>query len=115
MCRRCKRYPQALPQEELSVKRAVSIILIFVFFAVFAAGSFAQAIKPEKGNKTTIKGEIILLDRRTNQMVVREDATGDIKTITADHKFISTLRRGDHVKIKLKKGTNIAKSVKVIK
>lgn len=90
-------------------------MLIFVLALAFLANMTLAVSAEEAKPQHVIKGTIVSIDAAKNELVVKVTATGEEKTIVATPKMLSALKVNDSVKVKLKKNTNQAKSIKVIK
>ena len=103
----------------LNMKKISIILFALLLMCGTAISSFAQASHTTSANKTkvnteTVRGEIISVDMANNTIVVKEGKTGTEKTITVDSKVISSLKANEKVKVTVKKGSNVAVSVKEI-
>jgi len=93
---------------------AISISVLFISVAVIPA--FAQAKQHKKAEVAieVIHGTIASIDMAKKEIVVQDQKTGQNKTFVVSGKVISALKAGEKVKVKVKAGSNVAESVKVV-
>jgi hypothetical protein len=92
------------------MKKMLIFAMTLAFMANMTLAVFAAEAKP----RHVIRGTIVSIDAAKNELVVKVAATGEEKTIVATHKMLSSLKVNDNVKVKLKKDTNQAKSIRII-
>jgi hypothetical protein len=104
------------------MKKEMIFALIVLFITVSAAPVFAQGGSPKSekiSNKTwakseMIKGQIASIDSVKNEITVKQAVTGTDKTVKVDPKEIALLKVGEMVKIKVKPGSDMAQSIKLV-
>ena len=97
------------------MKKLMVISLVMFLIAGVSALSFAQTAGAKKTEAAVdiVRGTVVSVDTAKNAIVVKENKTGESKTIVVDASIIPTLKAGDHVKATLKAGSNAAESVKI--
>jgi len=98
------------------MKKLMAISLVMFLVAGVSIPGFAQtaAVKKTEPAVDIVRGTVASVDAAKNEIVVKENKTGESKTIMVDPSIIPTLKAEDHVKVTLKAGTNVAESVKKI-
>lgn len=61
----------------------------------------------------SIKGRIIAIDREKNEILLQEDITHNKTVISVPQERMQDLKLGNHVRMRVKVGTNIA--IKIVK
>lgn len=107
------------------MKKIIVIVLTVISLFVFIVPSFAQGQQQppqpdrtiytdENGQKfQSVRGIILAIDRRENEILLREDFTDEKKIIAVPKERLQNLAVGDHVRIRVKLDTNQA--LKVVK
>jgi Cu/Ag efflux protein CusF len=101
------------------MKKVLAIALIVLFTAGISAPIFAAE---QQGKKTeaapqfeTIRGEVTAIDATAKTAVIKESKSGELKTVKLSDKALGEIKVGEKVKIKIKAGSDVAESIKVIK
>ncbi len=95
------------------------IISLFALFLIcgmniksFAQTSQVTSTKKAAVNNETFSGKVISINAAKNEVTIVENKTAVEKIIVATSKAVSVLKVGEEVKVTLKKGSNIAVSIK---
>ena len=101
------------------MKKLIIILLALLFMCGMNISSFAQTSQVASTKKTAVNTEVISgkvtsINAAKNEITVQENKTAIEKTITTTPKVISALKVGEEVKVTLKKGGDVAVSVKKI-
>ncbi len=98
------------------MKKNIFILAVAVLVLGMTGLTFAQTAAVVAKNvevKTyAVKGKIVTIDTKQNEIVIKENKTDLEKTIIADANIIASFKVGDEVKATLKEGSNVAISVK---
>lgn len=86
-------------------------VLVLLFIAGFSLPSFAG--KDKKCDR--IVARIVSVDAAAKTIVVKEEKSGESRTIKISAKALSQIKVGDRVRIKLKPGTDESMGVRVLK
>ena len=78
----------------------------------FAQTSQVTSTKKAAVNNETFSGKVISINAAKNEVTIVENKTAVEKIIVATSKAVSVLKVGEEVKVTLKKGSNIAVSIK---
>ncbi|MBF0479662.1 MAG: hypothetical protein HQL26_09280 [Candidatus Omnitrophica bacterium] len=100
------------------MKKNLGIALMMVLVLGVAMPSWAA--KSGSKNKAEQKydrivAEVVSIDTTANTIVVKEEKTGESRTIKISAKAAAEIKVGDRVRIKLKVGTNESAGVRVLK
>ncbi|NTV30152.1 MAG: hypothetical protein HGA80_08750 [Candidatus Omnitrophica bacterium] len=96
-------------------------VLGIVFSVMLVVGMMAPAFAAKPSDKQVAKkfdrivAEVVSLDVAQKTIVVKEEKSGESRTISISAKAASELKVGDRVRIKLKAGTNQSAGVRVLK
>jgi len=93
------------------MKRIFALVLVLLFVAGVSTLSFAG--KDKKSDR--IVARIVSVDAAGKTIVVKEEKTGESRTIKVSAKAVSQIKVGDRVRIKLKPGTDESMGVRVLK
>lgn len=98
------------------MKKLLVIIMVLFFAVGMVIPSFAQTAPAKKSQVTieVIHGTVVSIDAAKKEIVVKEVKTGQDKTFVVSEKAISLVKTGDKVKLRVKAGSNVAESVKVV-
>ncbi|MBF0569623.1 MAG: hypothetical protein HQL18_02470 [Candidatus Omnitrophica bacterium] len=99
------------------MKKILGIILTVLFVAGLAVPSFAAKASGKKGDGKfdRIVALVVSVDTKANTMLVKEEKTGETRTIKISAKAAAKVQAGDRVRIKLKAGTDESAGVRVLK
>jgi hypothetical protein len=88
-----------------------AIVALFMLTTV----GFSKDLKTVKPKVETIQASIVSIDKTKSEIVVKDAKSSEEKTFVVTAKTLLLLKEGENVKIKFEEGTNIAKSVKILK
>jgi len=96
--------------------KIIAVTSALIAVVGFTAPGFAEArgngamAAVHAGTYVYVTGAIASVDAAANEVVIKE-ASGADKTIVVDAKDAATLKAGDKVKVKMKRGTKTAVSI----
>lgn len=61
-----------------------------------------------------VHGTVVSINTAKREIVVKDQKTGEGKTFVVSEKAVSAVKTGDAVKVRVKAGSNIAESVKIV-
>ena len=101
------------------MKKLTIIFLALLLISQGAPLGFAENPKTKGTEKTQIsteivRGKIVSIDTTKFEIVIRENKTGNEKTIVVDQVVLPTLQKNDEIKATLKPGSNVAEKIKKI-
>ena len=98
--------------------RKLSLFLLAIVFisGVLVSTLFAQTVQHKKPvvATETVNGLVVSIDKAKKEIVVKDEKTGQDKTFVVSEKAVSVVKTGEKVKVRVKLGSNIAESVKVV-
>ena len=96
------------------MKKIFTAVLVLLFVVGLTVPGFAKKTsKDQKYDK--IVAQVVSVDATAKTMVVKEEKTGETRTIKISARAVSQVKEGDRVRIKLKPGTNESAGVRVLK
>ena len=101
------------------MKKLIIVLFVLSLICGMNIKSFAQVSQVVNTKKTvvnneTFSGKIISINAAKNELTLTENKTAAEKIIVATSKAVSALKVGEEVRVTLKKGSNIALSIKKI-
>jgi hypothetical protein len=97
------------------MKKILGVFLTALLVVGMSAPSFAAKGHKQAKKFDRIVAQVVSVDAAAKTMVVKEEKTGESKTITISAKAASQVKAGDRVRIKLKPGTEQSMGVRVLK
>lgn len=98
--------------------RRILAFLIVIFFvsSVPIIPVFAQTAQHKKSTVATqvIYGTVVSADVARKEITVKDEKTGQDMTFVVSGKAASVVKAGEKVRVKVKAGSNLAESVKVV-
>jgi hypothetical protein len=96
------------------MKRILRVVLILSLVVGVSIPSFAAKVSKDK-KYNRIVAQVVSVNATAQTMVVKEEKTGESRTIKISAKAASQVKVGDRVRIKLNPGTNESVGVRVLK
>ena len=99
------------------MKKLIFVLFVLSLICGMNINSFAQtsqvtSTKKAVVNNETFSGKVIAINAAKNELTLVDNKTAAEKIIVATSKAVSVLKVGEEVKVTLKKGSNIAVSIK---
>lgn len=98
------------------MKKISAIIMTVFFMSGMVIPAFAQTKQHKKAEVATqvTQGSVTSIDAAKKEIVVKDEKTGQDKTFVVSEKTAAALKAGESVKVKVKTGSNVAETVKVV-
>jgi|GEM_PF-1587137 len=98
--------------------KKIFLFLTAIFFvsSVLITSVLAQTAQ-HKNSAAAIQmvhGKIVSINTEKKEIAVKDQKTGEDKTFVVSEKAVSAVKIGDAVKVRVKAGSNIAESVKIV-
>jgi len=94
------------------MRKYACILLVIVFVFIFMNQSYAGIIDwDRKMGLRRVEGVVVSVDKRNNQVIVKNNANGRNATYQAASDLLADLFGNEKVLLKYKKGTDIAHSI----
>ncbi len=89
-------------------------LAVFVLSAIFLAGLSSPSHAQLRRDIGVVKGKVTLVNHQTNEVTVWDYDSGSEQSFSADQSTLGTLLRDQEVIVFFKKGTRIARNIKVV-
>lgn len=94
----------------------IVVVAIFFISSILVIPVFAQTAQHKKPvvATETVSGSVVSVDKARKEIIVKDEKTGQDRTFVVSQKAVSVVKTGEKVKVKVKPGSNLAESVKVL-